>query len=433
MTSVVPQPFLKEKDMDWHKSPFLSPWGRGGAFTWESRLRDGKLRHFGNPNDAMRKVHADLLKTLLLVIENTTRVSFDSVTASLPGCSIAQNVARHEKSRYFYLTDLKDAFKSVDVERLALAIFFLEPLLGSTLEIEPFLRRFCMDGKRGGLVQGAPASPVLFNIYAAVWLDRYLHRLFYEKGIVYTRYMDDLTISSDLPLPKRLRQDICDIIAQAGFRVHRQKTHLLDLWKEPVPVTGTLLYWDHATSKVKRAFSRKFAAKAEEILSLPTPLMNKKDGNSLLGKTMYARYALERGELTRAAADLRRGLNTKLGEFGYAKREYDRRMKAKRAKLRGLLFAPGFLDELRANIPIEEVIGRKIKLSARSGRREYVGLCPFHNEKTPSFTVAAKKKFFHCFGCGHHGDAIDFLMLTSMLTFREAVVELAERYGPHLP
>ena len=68
-----------------------------------------------------------------------------------------------------------------------------------------------------------------------------------------------------------------------------------------------------------------------------------------------------------------------------------------------MAFPPGFLDELRARLSLSEVVGRKVSLKRRSGA-EYAGLCPFHNEKTPSFTVNDKKGFFYCFGCHEKGN-----------------------------
>ena len=76
-----------------------------------------------------------------------------------------------------------------------------------------------------------------------------------------------------------------------------------------------------------------------------------------------------------------------------------------------------FLDELRARVSVAEVVGAKVKL-VRKGR-EYMGLCPFHNEKTPSFTVNEAKGFYHCFGCGAHGDIIKFEMEANGLPFME--------------
>lgn len=90
-----------------------------------------------------------------------------------------------------------------------------------------------------------------------------------------------------------------------------------------------------------------------------------------------------------------------------------------------------FLDELRSRISIAEVIGEKVKLQKRG--REYTGLCPFHQEKTPSFTINESKGFYHCFGCGAHGDVVKFLMDNEGLPFIDAVKKLASRIGMELP
>ncbi|MPZ32483.1 MAG: DNA primase [Rhodospirillales bacterium] len=97
-----------------------------------------------------------------------------------------------------------------------------------------------------------------------------------------------------------------------------------------------------------------------------------------------------------------------------------------------MAFPPGFLDELRARLSLSEVVGRKVSLKRKSGA-EYAGLCPFHNEKTPSFTVNDKKGFFHCFGCGAHGDAVGFVMKTEGLSFPESVEKLARDVGLPVP
>lgn len=97
-----------------------------------------------------------------------------------------------------------------------------------------------------------------------------------------------------------------------------------------------------------------------------------------------------------------------------------------------MAFPPGFLDELRARLSISDVVGRKVSLKRRSGS-EHAGLCPFHNEKTPSFTVNDKKGFYHCFGCGEHGDAVSFVMKTEGLSFPESVEKLAREVGLPVP
>lgn len=90
-----------------------------------------------------------------------------------------------------------------------------------------------------------------------------------------------------------------------------------------------------------------------------------------------------------------------------------------------------FLDELRSRISIADVVGEKVKLTKRG--REYLGLCPFHGEKTPSFTINESKGFYHCFGCGAHGDIVKFLMDSEGLPFIEAVKKLASRVNMELP
>ena len=97
-----------------------------------------------------------------------------------------------------------------------------------------------------------------------------------------------------------------------------------------------------------------------------------------------------------------------------------------------MAFPPGFLDELRARLSLSDVVGRKVSLKRRSGS-EYAGLCPFHNEKTPSFTVNDKKGFFYCFGCHEKGDAIGFVMKTEGLSFPESVEKLAREVGMEVP
>ncbi|MEM7021935.1 MAG: CHC2 zinc finger domain-containing protein, partial [Pseudomonadota bacterium] len=89
------------------------------------------------------------------------------------------------------------------------------------------------------------------------------------------------------------------------------------------------------------------------------------------------------------------------------------------------------LDEFKARLPLVEIVSRRVKLTRRG--HEYVGLCPFHNEKTPSFTVSESKGFYHCFGCQQNGNAIDFVMASEGLEFAEAVARLAELTGLPLP
>src|SRR6266404_7562725 len=90
-------------------------------------------------------------------------------------------------------------------------------------------------------------------------------------------------------------------------------------------------------------------------------------------------------------------------------------------------FPPQFLDELRARLPVSEVVGRRVKL--RKHGREFIGLSPFNQEKTPSFTVNDQKGFYHDFSSGKHGDIFGFVMETEGVTFPEAVERLAAMAG----
>jgi DNA primase len=85
------------------------------------------------------------------------------------------------------------------------------------------------------------------------------------------------------------------------------------------------------------------------------------------------------------------------------------------------------IEEVRASANIVDVVGSYVALRKRG--KNYLGLCPFHSEKEPSFTVSNEKQIFHCFGCGASGSVFDFVMRTRNLTFAEAVRELANRFG----
>lgn len=94
-------------------------------------------------------------------------------------------------------------------------------------------------------------------------------------------------------------------------------------------------------------------------------------------------------------------------------------------------FPPEFIDRLRAQVIVSEVVGRRVVLKRKG--REFEGLCPFHAEKTPSFTVNDEKGFYHCFGCGAHGDAIRFLTENEGMGYVEAVEKLAGEVGLPIP
>lgn len=94
-------------------------------------------------------------------------------------------------------------------------------------------------------------------------------------------------------------------------------------------------------------------------------------------------------------------------------------------------FSDGFLDDIRARLSVSQVVGKRVKLK-RQGR-EFAGLSPFKEEKTPSFTVNDQKGFYHCFSSGEHGDIFDFVMKTEGLSFPETVERLASEAGLQMP
>ena len=96
-----------------------------------------------------------------------------------------------------------------------------------------------------------------------------------------------------------------------------------------------------------------------------------------------------------------------------------------------MAFPNRLLEDIRSRIVLTDVVGKQVTLTRKGS--EHSGLCPFHNEKTPSFTVSENKGFYHCFGCGAHGDVISFVMNTEGLAFPETVERLAAEAGLEVP
>ncbi|WP_457674216.1 DNA primase [Thiolapillus sp.] len=92
---------------------------------------------------------------------------------------------------------------------------------------------------------------------------------------------------------------------------------------------------------------------------------------------------------------------------------------------------PEFIDNLLSRVDVVDIVNQRVPL--RRAGSEYKACCPFHDEKTPSFTVSPSKQFYHCFGCGAHGTALGFLMEYDRLSFPEAVEELATSVGLEMP
>ncbi|WP_338847127.1 DNA primase [Massilia sp. W12] len=95
------------------------------------------------------------------------------------------------------------------------------------------------------------------------------------------------------------------------------------------------------------------------------------------------------------------------------------------------MIPPSFIQDLLNRVDIVDIVGARVQL--KKGGANYMGLCPFHSEKSPSFTVSPSKQFYHCFGCGAHGTAIGFLIEWGGMGFVEAVRELASGVGMQVP
>ena len=93
----------------------------------------------------------------------------------------------------------------------------------------------------------------------------------------------------------------------------------------------------------------------------------------------------------------------------------------------GMYYSEDFVEEVRQRNDIVDIISSYVNLK-RSGSN-YVGLCPFHNEKTASFSVSGNKQMYYCFGCGEHGDAIDFVGKYYDLSLKDAAMKLADDFG----
>ncbi|MFY9202367.1 MAG: CHC2 zinc finger domain-containing protein, partial [Limnochordia bacterium] len=94
-------------------------------------------------------------------------------------------------------------------------------------------------------------------------------------------------------------------------------------------------------------------------------------------------------------------------------------------------FDQEFIEKVRTAVDIVEIIGQDVKLTQRG--RNFVGLCPFHDEKTPSFTVSPSNQLYYCFGCGSGGNVYTYLVNSRNMTFPEAVAALAQHAGVELP
>lgn len=400
------------------------PGGQTPRFKRYTKRNGKKKRNISKPNDAMRKLHAQLMRRLAAVAHGKFLMS---AYGSVKRFSPTLNALQHTQGRYFYQLDITNAFPSVSLEKLAAVLATLDPKLGSRTEVERFLLAYCA-GKGGGLATGAPASPLLFNIYCAALIDPGIRELCPHRRNTYTRYLDDLTISSDRLIPRILRRKIREVVESAGFEVNHRKSSVTDLHKSSVVITGACITRD-GTMRPTDEYMRRVA----ECLHVPLSAMTVADAYRFNGLVSYlsqfGRVSLTDSPIPWPNVSRDAG------------RLYARCIKRlERLVEMGLLNAPprtlettripeDFLQELRMLAPIEEVCGWYMRLKKRPHSPEYLGLSPFQTEKTPSFTVSPQKGFYHDFSTGRHGDIFDIVMAMEKVTFRQAVGIIAGQYG----
>jgi hypothetical protein len=252
--------------MNNHMPPELLA-GFGGkpsmSFFWKEVA--GKRRLIGNPNRPMRVLHQLFGKHLLDGVMSTDDGGYGvrnlpSATGCVRGSNPALNARKHISGKFFYITDLKNAYPSIDLERLALLVvylarydehqfevslkYFSENERKETIRDDPLYPEMLafltlnfagLYGK--GLAVGGPLSPYLMNLYCEVYLDSRLRRWCKKNGLVYTRYVDDLTFSSTHIISGEKRREIRRFIAEAGFEVNHRKSKVLALGQGAVFVT----------------------------------------------------------------------------------------------------------------------------------------------------------------------------------------------------
>mgnify|MGYP001607482921 CR=1 FL=1 len=192
------------------------------------RRRGPKGRIVFEPTDEAYEIHRQFLKTL-------GKVGFpDQIECISP----------HLKNRFFWKIDLQDAFDSVsewDIE------VFLDISFGD--EGKYFFHR------KGGLIQGAPASHILFNLYCAEILDEPLREYCQKNNLTYTRYVDDLLFSDSERIGKKRRRAVRDVIKTCGFVIKERKVRLLDTKHTSFPYLGVGIFRNHVY--LPRAFLAK--------------------------------------------------------------------------------------------------------------------------------------------------------------------------------
>jgi hypothetical protein len=213
-----------------------------------------KIREISAPNEAMEVICRMFYGVIRLRLAHL-KVRFPYGTAILPGSSPLKNVLRHVGNRYFYLLDIKDFYLGISGEQIVPCLLELMPNFAKRNDLTEFLDKYCLSEEKV-LRMGAPASPDLANIVADCLLDEPLSVLVGKYGMTYSRYLDDLTFSSRIPIGKRKKRAIRDIILGSGFKISSKKSVYADISKKPITITGIGLMGDGRIF-LKRSFLKK--------------------------------------------------------------------------------------------------------------------------------------------------------------------------------
>lgn len=223
-------------------------------FHWKKT--GSKRRLIGNPNNPTRRLHKLFLQYLQAGIRNMQNESFclkrlPSSTAFVKKSNPLKNAEIHLKGKFFYILDIKDAYTSLNLKKLALLIVYIinnnvygtefslrglgrnqnyqerlrnDPVYFNTIS---FLESFCSGIRGEGIAVGGPVSPYLFNLYCEVFIDIHLRKLCEKYKMTYTRYADDLVFSREKLVSSELRREIRDCIKHADFQINHRKSKVL--------------------------------------------------------------------------------------------------------------------------------------------------------------------------------------------------------------
>lgn len=191
-----------------------------------------KYRHLDVPNQTMKKIH----RRFLLILRKLPVSSYSM--ACRRGDSPLKAIRKHRGNRFFYVVDIKDAYQAVVIDRMVEALGLLGlGNLDEGVNVKVFLERYCVSA-RGGLATGSPSSPDLFNLYCAFAIDGKIAEICKAKNLTFTRYLDDIIVSSPSAISRTTRRKIRSVLTTNGFVINHRKSEVRDLRKGAIILLG---------------------------------------------------------------------------------------------------------------------------------------------------------------------------------------------------